>query len=254
MRIAVLAPGAVGGYFGGLLAKAGENIAALARGAHLAAIRENGLRIEGPDGEYRVRLDVSDDAAQLGSADVVLFAVKLYQAAAAARAAASLFGPETVAISLLNGVTGPEIITDALPGSTVLGGCAYVSAVIAAPGYIRHNGAMSAIVVGTPEGSSARAKTAEFVERCRRAGFGAEMTGDVRTALWTKMIGLSANAALTSAAGLLYADPDVLAAAAGLIGEAAAVARALGMAVADDIEEVALRQLKGFPPGMYASL
>src|SRR5687768_1135623 len=123
----------------------------------------------------------------------------------------------------------------------MLGGCAYVSAVIAAPGHIRHNGAMSAIVVGTPEGSSARARTAEFVERCRQAGFGAEMTGDVRTALWTKMIGLSTNAALTSAArlpaGPLYADPDVLAAAAGLIGEAAAVARALGVAVADDIEE-----------------
>jgi 2-dehydropantoate 2-reductase len=84
MRIVVVAPGAVGGYFGGLLAKAGENVGALARGAHLAAIREGGLRIEGPDGEHKVRLDASDDAAQLGSADVVLFAVKLYQAAAGA--------------------------------------------------------------------------------------------------------------------------------------------------------------------------
>jgi 2-dehydropantoate 2-reductase len=258
MRIVVVAPGAVGGYFGGLLAKAGENVGALARGAHLAAIREGGLRIEGPDGEHRVRLNASDDAAQLGSADVVLFAVKLYQAAAAARAAAPLFGPETVAISLLNGVTGPEIITDALPGTTVLGGCAYVSAVIAAPGHIRHNGAMSAIVIGTPEDSSAWARTAAFVERCRRAGFRAQMTGDVRTVLWNKMIGLSTNAALTTAArlpaGPLYADPDVLAVAAALIGEATAVARALGIAVANDIENAALRQLKGFPPGMYASM
>jgi 2-dehydropantoate 2-reductase len=258
MRVVVVAPGAVGGYFSGLLAKAGENVGALARGAHLAAIREGGLRIEGPDGEHKVRLDASDDAAQLGSADVVLFAVKLYQAAAAARAAAPLFGPETVGISLLNGVTGPEIITSALPGTTVLGGCAYVSAVIAAPGHIRHNGAMSAIVIGTPEESSARARTAEFVERCRRAGFGAQMTGDVRTVLWNKMIGLSTNAALTTAsrlpAGPLYADPDVLAVAAALIGEATAVARALGIAVADDIENAALRQLKGFPPGMYASM
>jgi 2-dehydropantoate 2-reductase len=258
MRIVIVAPGAVGGYFGGLLAKAGENVGALARGAHLAAIREGGLQIEGPEAEERVRLMVSDDAAQLGPADIVLFAVKLYQAAAAAHAAAPLFGPGTVGISLLNGVTGPEIIAQALPGATVLGGCAYVSAVIAAPGYIRHNGAMSAIVVGTPEGSPARARTEEFVERCRRAGFRAEMTGDVRKALWTKMIGLSSNAALTSAArlpaGPLYADPDVLTVAAALIGEAATVARALGAAVADDVEEAALRQLQGFPPGMYASM
>jgi 2-dehydropantoate 2-reductase len=258
MRIVIVAPGAVGGYFGGLLAKAGENVGALARGAHLAAIREGGLQIEGPEAEERVRLMVSDDAAQLGPADIVLFAVKLYQAAAAAHAAAPLFGPGTVGISLLNGVTGPEIIAQALPGATVLGGCAYVSAVIAAPGHIRHNGAMSAIVVGTPEGSPARARTEEFVERCRRAGFRAEMTGDVRKALWTKMIGLSSNAALTSAArlpaGPLYADPDVLTVAAALIGEAATVARALGAAVADDVEEAALRQLQGFPPGMYASM
>jgi 2-dehydropantoate 2-reductase len=117
---------------------------------------------------------------------------------------------------------------------------------------------MSAIVIGTPESSPARARTEEFVERCRRAGFRAEMTGDVRKALWTKMIGLSTNAALTSAArlpaGPLYADPDVLTVAAALIGEAAAVARALGAAVADDVEEAALRQLQGFPPGMYASM
>jgi 2-dehydropantoate 2-reductase len=258
MRVVIVAPGAVGGYFGGLLAKAGENVGALARGAHLAAIREGGLRIEGPEAEDRVRLVVSDDAAQLGPAEIVLFAVKLYQAAAAAHAAAPLFGPGTVGISLLNGVTGPEIIAQALPGATVLGGCAYVSAVIAAPGHIRHNGAMSAIVIGTPESSPARARTEEFVERCRRAGFRAEMTGDVRKALWTKMIGLSTNAALTSAArlpaGPLYADPDVLTVAAALIGEAAAVARALGAAVADDVEEAALRQLQGFPPGMYASM
>jgi 2-dehydropantoate 2-reductase len=258
MRIAIVAPGAVGGYFGALLARAGEDVRALARGAHLAAIRERGLRVEGPDGDYTVRLEAGDDAARLGPADVVLFAVKLYQAEAAARAAAPLFGPGTVAVSLLNGVTGPEVIAGALPGATVLGGCAYVSAVLAAPGHVRHNGAMSAIVVGAPEGGPARARVAEFVERCRRAGFGAETTGDVRAALWRKMIGLSANAALTAAArlpaGPLYADPDVLAVAAALVGEAAAVARALGVALAEDVGEAALRQLRGFPPGMYASM
>jgi 2-dehydropantoate 2-reductase len=84
MRVVVVAPGAVGGYFGGLLAKAGENVV-LSHAAHISPRSgKGGLRIEGPDGEHGVRLDASDDAAQLGSADVVLFTVKLYQAAAGA--------------------------------------------------------------------------------------------------------------------------------------------------------------------------
>ena len=78
MRIAIVAAGAVGGYFGGLLAKAGEDVVALARGAYLTAIRKQGLQIEGPDGGDTVRLEADDDAARLGVADVVLFAVKLY--------------------------------------------------------------------------------------------------------------------------------------------------------------------------------
>ena len=155
-------------------------------------------------------------------------------------------------------MTGPEVIAGALPGAAVLGGCAYVSAVVAAPGRVRHNGAMSAVVVGAPEDEAARARIADFAARCRRAGFGAEVTGDARAALWRKMIGLSANAALTAAArlpaGPLYADPDVLAVAAALIGEAAAVARAVGVAVAGDAEAAALRQLRGFPADMYASM
>jgi 2-dehydropantoate 2-reductase len=259
MRITIVAPGGVGGYFGGLLAKAGEDVAALARGAHLAAIKQHGLRIEGPRGDEIVRLDVGDDAVQLGVADIVIFAVKLYQIEDAARAAAPLFGPGTLAISLLNGITGPETIASALPGVTVLGGCAYVSAAIVAPGHVRYTGAMSSIVFGAPETHGAeRDKAADFAERCRHAGFGAELTDDVRGALWNKLIGLSANAALTAAArlpaGPLYSDPDVLAVAAALIAETTAVARAQGVTLPGDIEDVWLSRIKGFPSGMYASM
>src|ERR1043166_96016 len=108
MRIAIVAPGAVGGYFGALLAKSGENVGALARGAHLDAIAEHGLIAEGPRGTFSARFDASDDAAKLGVADIVLFAVKLYGAAEAARIAAPLFGAQTLGISL-NGVDGHEI-------------------------------------------------------------------------------------------------------------------------------------------------
>ncbi len=263
MRIAIVAPGGVGGYFGGLLAMAGEDVVAVARGAHLEAIRAQGLRLEGARGNHLARIEASDSASRLGTADVVLFAVKLFQAEAAARAAAALFGPQTLAISLLNGIDGPDRLAGALSGVTVQGGSAYVSAVIAEPGLVRYTSAMSSIVFGAPRGDdgandAARVKAADFVERCRKAGFSAEMTDDIQSALWTKFIGLAANAALTSAArlpaGPLYSDPDVIEVAAALIAEGASVARAAGATVPDDIETVSVARLKQFPPGMYASM
>jgi 2-dehydropantoate 2-reductase len=258
MRIAIVAPGGVGGYFGALLTKAGEDVVALARGAHLAAIRQNGLRLERPGGDDTVQPIVSEDAAQLGVADIVVFAIKLYQAALAARAAAPLFGPHTLGISLLNGITGPDIIGAALPGATVLGGVAWVSAVIAAPGHIRATSAMSSIEFGAPAGNEQRALAASFAERCKCAGFGAEMVEDIRGALWNKLIGLASNAALTSAArlpaGPLYADPYVVVVAAALVGEAAAVARAQGIHLPEGIEQAWLGRFRSFPAGMYASM
>lgn len=260
MKIAIVAPGGVGGYFGGLLAVAGEEVSALARGAHLEAIKAGGLRIEGSRGNHVAKMTASDDARSFGKADIVLFAVKLFQAEEAARAAAPLFGPETLAISLLNGIDGPERLASALPGIAVLGGSAYVSAVIAAPGLVRYTSAMSSIVFGAPPqaNAAARAKAADFAARCQKAGFSAEMVDDIQSALWKKFIGLAANAALTSAArlpaGPLYSDADVVEVAAALIAEGTAVARAAGARVPADIETVSVQRLKEFPPGMYASM
>ncbi|HEY1933254.1 MAG TPA: 2-dehydropantoate 2-reductase [Acetobacteraceae bacterium] len=258
MRIAIVAPGGVGGYFGGLLAKAGEDVVALARGAHLAAIQQNGLRIEGPRIDATVPMRASNDAAELGVADIVLFAVKLYQIDDAARAAAPLIGPRTLAISLLNGITGPETIARVLPDATVLGGVAWVSAVIAAPGHIRATSGMSSIEFAAPDGNEARALAADFAARCQHAGFGAEMTDNIASALWNKLIGLASNASLTSAsrlpAGPLYTDPDVVDVARALVGEATAVARAQGVELPAGIEDTWVGRFKGFPAGMYASM
>ena len=241
MRIAIVAPGAVGGYFGVLLARSGENVGALARGAHLHAIAEHGLIAEGPRGTFSARLDASDDAAKLGVADIVLFAVKLYGAAEAARSAAPLFGPRTLGISLLNGIDGHEIMGRELPGRTVVGGSAYVSAVIAAPGKLRYTSDMSAITFGAPADGALRPKATAFIDSCRKAGFKADMVDDVMSSLWGKFIGLSTNAALTTAArlpaGPLYGDPDVMEVARALMQEAAAVGRAAGAKLPDDIVE-----------------
>jgi 2-dehydropantoate 2-reductase len=258
MRIAIVAPGAVGGYFGVLLAKSGENVGALARGAHLHAISEHGLIAEGPRGTFSARLDASDDAVKLGLADIVLFAVKLYGAAEAARSAAPLFGPQTLGISLLNGIDGHEIMGRELPGHTVVGGSAYVSAVIAAPGKLRYTSDMSAINFGAPADATLRAKATAFIDSCSKAGFRADMVDDVMSSLWEKFIGLSTNAALTTAArlpaGLLYGDPDVMEVARALMQEAAAVARAAGARLPGDIVERHMTILLRLPAGMYASM
>lgn len=260
MRIALVAPGGVGGAFGSLLARTGEQVVALARGAHLDAIRAKGLLVEGPLGApAAVPMEASNRAEELGPADIVLFAVKLHQAEQAARDAAALFGPGTIGISLLNGVTGPATIAAALPGHRILPGAAYVSAIIAAPGVIRTIGTMCRLVTGAPGADDAtRARLAEFVARCAAAGIGAEMRDDVEAVLWEKLVGLAANAALTAAgrvpAGLLYTDPDVLEVLAALIAETAAVARAAGIALSPEVEARTLALMRGFPPGMYASM
>ena len=118
-----------------------------------------------------MNIEASDDAAALGPADIVLFAVKLYQAEQAARAAAPFFASVTIGITLLNGIGGAEAIASVLSGATILAGSAYVSAVIAAPGHIRYIGNMSRIVFGAPpqDDELAGAKVAEFLERCRHA-------------------------------------------------------------------------------------
>jgi 2-dehydropantoate 2-reductase len=258
MRIAIVAPGAVGGYFGGLLAKSGETVTALARGAHLKAIQENGLKVEGERGNWTAKIEASDDAKKLGTADIVLFAVKLYGAAEAAKAAAPMFGPETIGISLLNGIDGHETMAAELPGRIVVGGSAYVSAVISAPGVLRYQSPMSSIEFGAPPADKARAKALDFVERCKKAGFSAVMSEDVNTSLWRKFVGLVTNAALTTAsrlpAGPLYEDDDVLAAALEMAKEATAIGRAKGAKLPADIAETSTARLRQFPRTMYASM
>lgn len=258
-RIAIVAPGGVGGFFGALLARAGEDVAVVARGAHLRAIQQNGLRLEGPHGDFSVRVRASDDAATLGLADVVIFAVKLFQVEAAVDAARPLFGPDTVGISLLNGVDGAEMISGALPGAVILGGSAYMSAMIAAPGHIRYTSDMSKMVVGQPAAGGAALRTiTDFVASGQRAGFAVELSADVRAVLWGKLVGLSAGAAITTASrrpvGDLYHDPETLEVVAALMAEAAAVGRHAGVQLPPGVEAEWLARFKGFPPGLYASM
>src|SRR5271168_5268860 len=149
MRIAVMATGGVGGYFGARLAAAGEEVHFLARGAHLAALRARGLTLESPNGDLTLHpIKVTDDPGKIGPVDVVLFAVKLWDTEAAGVAARPLVGPGTAVLSLQNGVDSVERLSPLLGRAHLMGGVAYIASTIASPGVIRHSGTMARLVFG----------------------------------------------------------------------------------------------------------
>ena len=151
MRIVLFGSGGVGGYFGGRLAAAGADVTFIARGAHLEALRTRGLRIESPKGDVHVpRVHATDDPASIGPADVVLFAVKLYDTDAAAARLSPLVGPDTVVIPVQNGVDSVDALSRIVGAPHVAGGSAYVAAVISEPGVIRHT-AMDHLIFGESE-------------------------------------------------------------------------------------------------------
>ena len=154
MRIAVMGGGAVGGYFGGLLSRAGNDVTFIARGAHLAAMQANGLTLETPKGTLDVKqARFVSDPAEVGECDVVLFAVKAYDIEAAAAPLKPLVGAGSTVISVLNGVDHQDRIGAVLGSANVIGGLALVSGVITAPGVIRYTSPMSALRFGEADGS-----------------------------------------------------------------------------------------------------
>jgi 2-dehydropantoate 2-reductase len=141
MRIAVMAAGAVGGYFGGRMAAAGHDVAFIARGAHRDAIRRDGLKIESALGDLHLKdVNVTDDPTQIGPVDVVLFAVKLWDTETAGEQTCPLLGPESRVITLQNGVDSVERLAPILGEEAVIAGTTYVVTTIVKPGVIHHTG------------------------------------------------------------------------------------------------------------------
>lgn len=259
MRIAVMGAGGIGGFYGARLAQAGHDIAFITRGEHLRAIQAKGLSLVGPAGDAVIsNAQATDDPGKLAPVDVVLFCVKLFDTEDAARAIAPLLSSQGgVCISLQNGVDGPQRIGAVVGDDRVMGGLAFVSSLIEAPGVIRYNSKAPSIRFGETDGRVSERAT-RFRDACVAAGFGAEVVTDIRAALWHKFVGLTVNAALTSLvrkpAGVVYHDADLLALAKAGFAEAAAVGKAMGVRLPDDIVEWQVRNHLGFPAGMYASM
>jgi len=258
MRIAIMGAGGVGGYYGGRLAQAGHDVTFITRGEHLRAIQARGLKLAGPAGDVVISgAQATDDPGQLAPVDVVLFCVKLFDTEAAARAIAPLLSKGGVCITLQNGVDGQHRIGAIVGDDRVIGGIAFVSALIESPGVIRYTSKAPSIKFGEADGRASERAT-RFRDACVSAGFDAELVADIRAAQWHKFVGLTVNAALTSLtrkpAGVIYHDPDLLALARAGFAEAAAVAKASTIPLPGDIVEQQLQNHQKFPPEMYASM
>lgn len=188
MRIAIFGTGGVGGYFGGRLAQAGEDVVFIARGGHLQALNAQGLQVDSVKGDFVLQsVQATDDPAKVGAVDVVLLGVKAWQVAEAARAMGPLIGPETFIVPLQNGVEAPTQLAALLGTQHVLGGLARIISFKVGPGHIRHAGAEPYVAFGELDN-----RYSERAERLRqafeRAGVAVEIPPDIQTALWQKFL------------------------------------------------------------------
>ena len=258
MRIAVMGTGGVGGYFGAKLARAGHDVAFIARGAHLAAIRAKGLRIESASGDV-VLPDVvaTDDPSSLAPVDVVMFCVKLWDVESAAPAMAPLVARGGVVIAFQNGIDSHAILARVLGASHVLGGVAYIAAAIAAPGVIVHTGSMAKLRVGAFR-EDLQQRAAAFVHACTQAGFDAEVAPDIRRAIWEKFVFLTALSGVTALSrqpvGVVRGNPALREAFAAAMREVVALARAESVPLADDFLPRQMRAFDTLPAAMRSSM
>jgi len=194
MRITVMGTGGVGGYFGARLANAGHDVSFVARGRQLAAIREQGLRVESPRGNLHLpKVKVTDNPAEIDGADIVMFGVKLWDTVAAAESIKPLMSEQTAVVSFQNSVVKDDILRQVLGERHVIGGVCYIAATIGEPGLIRHTGALQKLVFGEYDGS-ASARVTRFRDACAEADIDVEISDRIRQTIWEKfvfLVGLS---------------------------------------------------------------
>lgn len=257
MRIGVMAAGAVGGYFGGRLAAAGHDVTFFARGANLAALRANGLKLESVAGNLHLpKVDATDDPKTVAPVDIVLFAVKLWDTEQAAELIKLIVKPDTRVITFQNGVDSVERLQRIL-GDTVIGGSAQIASVISAPGVISHTSKFAILRCGAA-GGRPDAKLAAFVDAGKTAGLDITLIPDIEAELWKKFVFLVGLSGMTAATrlpiGAFRTDPDTRAMFLKVMQEVVAVAKAKGVALADGFAEDRLAFIDKNAPGFKASL
>jgi 2-dehydropantoate 2-reductase len=256
-RIAVYGAGGVGGYFGARLARAGADVHFIARGDHLHALREHGLRVRSVKGDFRVRAQVTDDPADIGPCQFVLVCVKTFDTDAAAARLGPLMGDGTAVVSLQNGIENEEKLARAVGEDHVMGGAAFIFAEIAEPGVIVHSGGPASITFGELDGRTSQ-RAQRLLAWCEQAGFDAELSASIKTVLWAKLAFICAQAGMTAAVRLPIGEirtVDVAwAAFSRLVAEVCAVAEADGSPVPQAAQDSALALAQAIEPESFSSL
>jgi 2-dehydropantoate 2-reductase len=261
MKIAILGSGAVGGYYGAKLARAGHDVSFIARGAHLAAIRERGIEIRSPVlGDFVARGRAEEDPSRVGTVDLVIVAVKTYDNPTALPLLGPMLGPDTTVLTVQNGVDSPGEVAAVAGEARTLGGSTYIATALEAPGLIVQTGDHRRIVFGEAFGELPR--LSDRVNRIHEAFAGADIQSypveDGRVPIWEKFIFLAALAGFTGAArlpiGPVWSDPFIKSMFLAGSREIEAVARAEGVPVASDVVERIVPYVERIPGSMRSSL
>jgi 2-dehydropantoate 2-reductase len=258
MRIAVVGAGGVGGGFGVALAKAGADVTFIARGAHLAAMKSAGLKVQGSRGEsHLVPTQATDNPAEIGKVDFVLFCVKQWDVESAGHHIKPLIGPNTAVIPLQNGVDAAERLIPILGENAVMGGVAQISASIIGPGLINQVGTFMRMIFGELDGKHSK-RGEDLLALCLKAGFDATLSDQILTDLWMKFILLASNASIMALArqpiGKMRDDPEMRPIFTAAYQETFDVGRARGVALPADAVETILKNTYHFPPDMKPSM
>ncbi len=258
MKILVMGSGGVGGYFGGRLAAAGNDVTFVARGAHLDAIKANGLTLDSQIGNATIKpAKVTADPASAGVPDIVIFATKMGDTEGAANQLKPIIRDGVTIITFQNGVEGPEILSRVLPGAHVVPGVARIASHISKPGVIEHRSPFARIEMGEAKGGSSP-KLDAFHAVCKAAGIDAILSDNIQRNVWMKFAMLAPFSGMTAltghTAGPIRTTPGTRALIETAVKEVIAVGKAIGVGFKDGDFESLMKTVEGNPAGMTSSM
>jgi len=258
MRIVVFGTGGVGGYFGGRLARAGEDVTFIARGEHLRAIRANGLKIDSTDGDFVIYpARVTDDVNEVGETDLVILGVKAWQVPDAARAIKPLVGSTTTVLPLQNGVEAVPQLVGELGQDNVIGGLCRIVSFVVEPGHIRHAGFTPSIIIGELDNQSTD-RIRKIEEVFKHAGLEITVARDIQVALWTKFLFIASfsgiGAMANAPAGTIRSDPKWRTQILKAMAEIYALAHARGINLPPDSIDKVMASVDALPEDATSSM
>jgi 2-dehydropantoate 2-reductase len=257
VRITVMGAGSIGGYFGGMLSRGGNQVTLIARGPHLKAIRDRGLRIVTDEAELVINCDATDDPNEVGRVDLALLTVKTYHNEQAVPAMLPMIGDNTTVLCLQNGIDSYRAVADVVGNDKVMAGAAYIEASLPRPGVVKQTGRVVRIAFGEPAGGDSE-RGRLILEALERSGIPAEFNCDIRKTLWSKFLFIATMAGVTTLSRQTMAElmprPEWRRVIIGCMREIEAVGRASGVILDSSIVGNTLEYIEGSLEQMHASM